>query len=93
MTLTITNSGNIVTSGKTTVALFATAAGIVDSTATLLATLTQPLKIKPGKPAKVTIQVKQIPAIAVGTYTVVAQVTDPNQQLTSVTIGTLIITG
>jgi len=92
VTLTIANGGNIITSGTTMVALFATAAGIVDSTATQIATSTKPLRIKPKIPTRFTISPRQIPGLAVGSYTVVAQVTDPDHQVTLVTVGTLTIT-
>jgi hypothetical protein len=92
VTLTIANSGNIITPGTTTAALFLTAAGVVDSTATQIATLTKPLRIKPGKPLKATISVKQIPATTAASYTIVAQVTDPSHQITSATVGAITIT-
>jgi hypothetical protein len=91
--LTIANNGNIATPGTTTIALFATTAGVVDASATQIATLTKPLRIKPGKSTKLSISVKQIPSIAAGAYTVVAQVTDPNHQVTSALVGSLTITG
>jgi hypothetical protein len=90
--LQITNSGNITTPGTTTIALFATVAGVVDGTETPIATVTKPLHIHAGKSANVSIQVKEIPALAVGTYSLVVQVTDPNSQLASVALGSLTIT-
>jgi hypothetical protein len=92
VTLTLVNNGNITTPGTTTVALFATPAGVVDGSSTQLATLTKPLRIKAGKSLKLTVPVKTIPSIAAGAYTVVAQVTDSSHQVTAVTVGPLTVT-
>jgi hypothetical protein len=90
--LAISNSGNVTTSGKTTVALFATAAGVIEGSSVQLATASLPLKIKPGKPGKATASFKILPSIAVGSYTVVAQITDQNGGVSTVTVGPLTIT-
>ncbi|HEY8749505.1 MAG TPA: Ig-like domain-containing protein, partial [Tepidisphaeraceae bacterium] len=90
--LAVTNSGNITTAATSTLALFATANGTIDGTSLQLTTVTQPLKIKPGKPARAGIPLKQIPAIPPGSYTIVAQITDPDGALSSVLVGSLTIT-
>jgi hypothetical protein len=90
--LRITNNGNITTPGSTTAALFASLSGVVDGNATQLNSVTQHLRIRPGKSVLLTIPLKQIPAMAAGAYTILAQVTDPNGLVTSGTAGTLNIT-
>jgi hypothetical protein len=90
--LRITNNGNITTPGSTTAALFASLSGVVDGNATQINSVTQHLRIRAGKSVLLTIPLKQIPAIATGAYTILAQVTDPNGQVTSATAGTLNIT-
>jgi hypothetical protein len=66
--------------------------GVVDGNATQLNSVTQRLRIRAGKSVLLTIPLKQIPTIAAGAYTIVAQVTDPNGQVTSATAGTLNVT-
>ncbi len=93
MTLSISNSGNIITPGNTTVALFATTGGTIDDTSTQIAALTKRLKIKPAKSSKVTVTLKLLPTLAAGSYAIVAQVTDPDRQVTTVSAGSMTITG
>lgn len=92
VTLAIANAGNIVTPPSTTVALFATTSGSIDNSATQLVSLTKSLKIKPGKTSKVTLSLKVLPVLAAGTYTIVAQVTAPDGQITTVQVGSMTIT-
>ena len=92
VTLSITNDGNFTTPATTTVALFATTSGIVDNTSIELNAITRPLRIKVGKAMRLTLPVRRIPATPVGNYTVVAQVTDPSQDLTSAVVGSLAVT-
>ena len=92
VTLSLTNTGNFTTPGKTTVALFATATGSVHSLSTKLASITRPLRIIAGKSIRLTLSLRRIPAIPVGSYQLVAQVTDPRRQLTSVVVELLTIT-
>jgi hypothetical protein len=91
-TLLITNNGNITTPGTTTAALFAPLSGVVDGNATLINSLTRALRIRAGKSMSLVIPMKMVPAIAVGTYTILAQVTDPNGLLSTAIAGTLQIT-
>ena len=92
VTVRITNNGNVTTTGQTTTALFVSLSGSVDANATKIQSVTQPLRIRPGKFASVMLSVKLIPAVAPGAYTVIAQVTDPNGQVTSATAGLVNIT-
>ena len=93
VSLVITNDGNISTTGTTTITIFATTSGTVGASSVQL--VTAPLKshIKPSKTGHANVKLKQFPAIPVGSYTVVAQVTDQNGQNTFVTIAPLTITG
>jgi Big-like domain-containing protein len=90
--LSVTNSGNVTTSATTACALYATASGAVDGSAVQLAAIALPLRIKPGKTGRAVIPLKQIPAIANGEYTVVAQLTDQNGGVSSVIVGPFTIT-
>jgi len=88
--LRITNNGNITAAGPTTIALHASADGAVDGSATLIQSLTKSLRIRPGKSAVVSVPIGMIPALAAGRYFIVAQVTDPNHQISSVNSGNAI---
>jgi hypothetical protein len=89
--LGITNNGNVTTSATTKAMLFATTNGTVDASAVQLISVALPLRIKPGKTGRAVMSLKQIPTLAAGVYTVVAQFTDQNQGVSSVTVGTLTI--
>jgi hypothetical protein len=91
--LNVTNGGNVTTSATTAAVLYATTNGVVDGSAVQLAAMALPLKIKPGKPVRATLPLKLIPALAPGTYTVVAQLTDQNHEVSSVMVGSLTVTG
>ena len=65
----------------------------VDASSNKLATAALPLKIKPGKTAKAVIPLKQIPPLPPGNYTLVAQLTDQTGLVSSLTVGSLTITG
>lgn len=93
VSLVITNNGNISTTGSTTITIFATTSGTVDSSSVQLATAPLKSHIKPSKTGHANVKLKQFPAIPVGSYTVVAQITDQNGQNTFVTVGPLTITG
>jgi hypothetical protein len=86
--LKITDNGNIQSSGPTTIAVDFSADGQIDNTATAIKSLTRPLKIKPGKSVLVPIPITSIPAVAPADYFVVAQVTDPQQHVSSVVSAT-----
>lgn len=81
--LNVTNNGNIASTGSSTVALYASP----DATAadgTLIRSLAQPLALKPGANKTVTIALESLPAVINGEYYIVAQVTDPKGDVTSV---------
>jgi hypothetical protein len=82
--LKVTNNGNETTTGSTTIAIDFSADGAVDNTAVMVKSITKPLKIKPGKSAVVSVPLTQLPSVAPGDYFVVAQVTDSQQQISSV---------
>lgn len=84
----ITNTGNDTASGPTTVAIFLSTDGAIDNTATPIKSLTKSLKIKPGKSVVVSVPLTQLPALAPGNYVVAAQITDPQQRVTSVASST-----
>ncbi|HEX5241922.1 MAG TPA: hypothetical protein VFW23_01570, partial [Tepidisphaeraceae bacterium] len=93
VSLVITNNGNVSTTGTTTITIFATTSGTVDSSSVQLATAPLKSHIKPSKTGRANVKLKQFPAIPVGSYSVVAQITDQNGQNTFVTVGPLTITG
>jgi len=86
--LRITNSGNVISSGPTTLAFYATADGAVDSGATLFKQITKSLHIRPGKSVVVSVPLTLIPAVPTGDYTIVARVIDPDQQASTIMSGT-----
>ena len=92
VTLNVTNNGNITTPGITTITLQATTGGVLDSSAIQLASASVPLRIRPGKSAHVSIALKRLPQAALGTYTVLAEVVDGNGGISSVLVGTIIVT-
>ena len=74
-TTTITNNGNVKSSGSTQIALSASLdSGVVGTAVTSVA---KNLQILPGKSVRVVIPIKSIPALANGNYFFVVQVTDP----------------
>jgi hypothetical protein len=89
--LKIANNGNITTPNTTTAALYLTTNGAVTGSSTVLASLTKPLRIGAGKSMNLTIPVSQIPSVSAGDYTIVAQMTDPDGQKSTVTVGTITI--
>lgn len=90
-TLNITNNGNIITPGITTITLQATTSGVLDSSAIQLASANLPLRIHPGKSARVSISLRRLPQLAPGTYTVLAEVADANGGVSSVLVGTITV--
>jgi hypothetical protein len=90
--LRITNDGNITTPGITIATLYASLSGSVDGTATRINSVSQPLRIRAGKSVLLTIPAKQIPAVAPGLYTILAQVTDAAGQLSLAHLGAVTIT-
>jgi hypothetical protein len=88
VTMTITNDGNYTTAGTTTVSLFATTTGFVDSTSTKLATVTRPLRIRVGQSTQLTLPVRKLRFLLPEKYTVIAHVTD---QSTFIVVGPLTV--
>ena len=86
----ISNSGNITSSGFTTIAIYATSDGVVDGNAMVINSITRRLHIRAGKSIVISVPLHQIPSIPAGTYSIVAQVIDPNQQTSSAASGTMI---
>lgn len=82
-TVKIINSGNIESVGETTVGIYASPDGLMDD-ATLIAAVARPIPIKPKGSALVTVPLTKLPASLSGSYTILAQVTDPTQAVTSV---------
>jgi hypothetical protein len=87
--LRITNSGNVISAGTTSVAIYASPDGLFTD-ATLIAQINPRLSIPAKRSAPVTVQLKQIPASLDGSFTILAQVTDPNGVVTSVSSDTVV---
>ena len=90
--LSIANGGNVTTTGETTIALEATTTGVIDGSSVQLISSSFPLHIAPGKLGHATINLKTVPTIAAGSYTIVAQVTDSSGQISTATVGMITIT-
>jgi uncharacterized repeat protein (TIGR03803 family) len=73
--LTITNSGNIPSSGRITISLFAFPEGSTANGARITTVVRSPV-ILPGGSVQVAVPITMIPAGLNGTYQIVAQVTD-----------------
>lgn len=71
------NSGTTQT-GNATVDVYASSDGSIDSSATLVGTVTRRVSIRAGATLPVTVPIKSLPATLDGTYTLLAQVTDPS---------------
>jgi cyclophilin family peptidyl-prolyl cis-trans isomerase len=78
--LKITNSGNVASSGATIISLYASTDGTV-ANGTLIKTVTRKLTIQPGKSVNVSVPLGKYPSVTNGTYTIVAQVTDPKANI------------
>lgn len=88
--LRIGNAGNIPSAGLTTIALFVSPDGQPDGSATLIAKITRSLHIRPGKAIVVSVPLRQIPSIAPGNYSIVANVIGPDQRASSIASATLL---
>jgi hypothetical protein len=88
-TVKITNGGNVASTGTTTVGIYASPDGNTDD-AVLIEPLPKKISIKPGGSATIAVPLKLIPASLDGTYTILAEVTDPDGQTTSVNSGTTV---
>jgi subtilase family serine protease len=88
-TLRITNTGNVISTGTTTIGIYASSDGLV-SDATLIAQVTPRLSIAPNRSAVVTVPLKKIPAGLDGNFTILAQVIDPKTNVTTVTSNTTV---
>jgi cyclophilin family peptidyl-prolyl cis-trans isomerase len=80
--LKITNTGNIVSTGVTTIDLYASTNGTTTG-ANLITSVARKLSIKPGKSVSVSIPLGKYPLVANGSYTILAQVTDPKGNVTA----------
>jgi hypothetical protein len=85
----ISNTGNIASNGLTTAGIYASPDGLA-SDATLIASVTRKLNIKSGGSASVSVPLKLIPATLDGSYTIIAEVTDPNSAVTGTPTGTTV---
>ena len=83
--VTVTNTTAAILKGTAKVALYASTDGSIDSTSTLIATVSRPVKLKSSKAASIAVPVKKL-SLPAGTYTLLAQVTDPSGN-TSVATG------
>jgi hypothetical protein len=81
--LSITNGGNITSTGTSTIALYLSSNQSAGAGATSLLSKPLHLAIAPGKSAKVTVAITSIPALAAGSYYLVAEVTDSSGDLTT----------
>jgi hypothetical protein len=79
--LTLTNSGNIASTGDTTVELLLSEDGTVSS-GTKIRTITEPIVLKPGQTKTVKFALETLPSVSDGTYEIVARVTDPEGNAT-----------
>ena len=81
-TLTLKNSGNVVSTGSTGVTLLVSPDGTV-ANGTAIRIFSQSIVIQPGKTKTVKFALQTLPNVADGAYKVVAQLTDPTGHVTS----------
>ena len=77
----IINNGNILSTGNTTIALYASTDGTADGTP--IRSYTTTVVLKPTASKTVTIPLLDIPSVSNGNYYLVAQVTDPLLNITT----------
>src|SRR6185437_1517842 len=80
----IVNGGNLVTPKTTSVSFYLSSNGVIDSNAMLIRGTSRPLRIRPGKSTIVQLPLRQLPAVAPGAYSIVAQVVDPDENTSSI---------
>jgi hypothetical protein len=81
--LTLTNTGNIASTGASTVELLLSPDGTVAS-GTEIRSLNESIILRPNKTKTVAIPLGTLPAVQTGTYQIVAEITDPRSDITSV---------
>jgi hypothetical protein len=86
-TVRVSNTGSAIESGKTTVAVYASADGAIDEKSILLGSTTGKQTIKIGASKNVTVNIKSLPAVLVGSYTLLAQATNAAGDVTAATTG------
>ena len=92
--LTVTNNGNVASTGNTAIALYASPTGTFSSGDTQLTSLNKPLVIKPGASKLVNLPLKTVPAaLPDGIYHVLAQVTDSKGDVTTAASSTTFTAG
>jgi len=78
VTVDVTNSASTISSGATTVAIYASTDGSIDSSAVKIGSVSRRLKLKSHARSVIVIPIKSLPASLSGSYTLLAQVTDPS---------------
>jgi len=80
--LKITNTGNVTSTGVSTLALYASTDGTV-ADGFPINSIQKKLSIKPNKSAEITVPLKLYPSVANASYSIVAQVTDAQSDVTT----------
>jgi hypothetical protein len=89
-TLNITNNGNIPSVGTTTISLYASPDGTIAS-GTVIKTITRKLTIRAGRATPIRIPLGAFPKLTAGTYSIIAEVTDPNGNTSSVVFASRVV--
>ena len=88
VTFNLINQGGTLTKGSATMRVYASTSGVVDSAATLVATMMRHVSIKPSGTLAFPVVITSLPTtLADGTYTLLAQVTDPSGKVGTSTTG------
>lgn len=83
VTVNVVNSAGVISSGPTTVSVYASTNGLIDGNSLLLGSITKPkLKIRSTAHTTFTISIPALSANLSGVYTLLAQVTDPSNKTT-----------
>jgi hypothetical protein len=81
--LQITNNGNVISAGLSTLAFYASPDGTVASGTAIRSPIAVAIPLKPGASRTFSIPLLSLPAVSNGTYSIVVQVTDSKQNVTT----------
>jgi subtilase family serine protease len=82
VSLSLTNNGNVTATGNTRIGIYASPDGSA-ADATLITTVTRRLSVAVGRSTSLTVPLGQLPAGLDGNYKILAQVADPDSNITS----------
>ena len=79
----VKNTGNTTSNGTSQIGLFVSSDGIAGD-GTLIRSVRMPVVLKPGASRVITVPLLDLPAVSHGNYKLVAQITDPDSNVTQI---------